>query len=247
MSKPAIEPCSHVVQLYGEDAHALRSRVARYLGDGLARGDAALVVATAAHCDAFICQLAADGHEPIEAIRSGRLALMDAAVILPQLMVEGRPDWIAFEQTMGGAVRSLRALTGASRIRAYGELVGVLWQSGQLDSAAVLEGFWNRLLHEGTFSLFCGYPVDLLDPALDLDALHPILAAHTRVVADDAMLQPALAAAVAAVTGDLRQRAHVAELEPAAAVRWIRDHLPHHAPEILSRARHYQTSELKAG
>src|SRR6476659_8463365 len=129
------QPCRHVVQLYGEDAQLLRERAGRFLGDGLALGEPALVIASARHCDAFVCQLAEDHHDPIEAIRTGRLVLMDAARLLQDLTTDGRLSWEAFDRAAGGAVRALLAATGAVRLRAYGEMVGMLWQAGRAKAA----------------------------------------------------------------------------------------------------------------
>ena len=217
------QPCGHIVQLYGGDSALLRERVARFLGEGLSQGEPALVVATAGHGDDLLRQLAADGHHPIDAIRDGSLSVSDAHEVLRSVLVNDAPEWAAFERVLGRVVRALRARTGATRIRVYGEMLGILWQAGQTDAALALEEYWNRLLGEGTFSLFCSYPVDLRDDALDTDALGPLLAAHSHVASGEPSLAP----------------------QPPS--HWVRKHFPDRAEAILERARREADSHRRAG
>jgi hypothetical protein len=42
-------------------------------------------------------------------------------------------------------------------IRAYGEMVDVLWKDGKPDAAIRLEMLWNRLAAKYGFALLCGY------------------------------------------------------------------------------------------
>lgn len=217
------QPCGHIVHLYGGDAALLLERAGRFLGEGLAQGEPALIVATAGRCGDLLRQLAADGHQPIEAIRDGFLSVSDAHEVLRSVMVGGAPDWAAFEGVLGHAVRALRGHTGALRIRVYGEMLGLLWQAGQADAALTLEEYWNRLLGEGTFSLFCSYPVDVLDHGLDAAALGPLLAAHSHVVSGGS------------------------SPEPQPASHWVRKHFPDRAEAILERARRDADSHRRAG
>ena len=42
-------------------------------------------------------------------------------------------------------------------IRAYGEMVDVLWKAGQTAAAIQLEMLWNQLAQTHQFALLCGY------------------------------------------------------------------------------------------
>jgi hypothetical protein len=246
------EPCNHVVHLHGGDTALLRERAGRFLGEGLAAGEAALVIAAPAHVDAFICQLSEDGHDPIGAIRSGRLALVDAATMLADVMPAGSLDRDAFMRSVGGTLSALRVRSGVRRLRAYGEMVGILWQARRYPDAAVLEGYWNELLSEEDLSLFCGYPIDLLDAHLDVEALRPLLAAHTVMESNGPAFDAALSRAIASVLG---VPVPGAELRPGwgpatgleAVALWLREAHPKRAGEVLDRAVHYQSSQLRAG
>lgn len=244
------EPCSHVVQLYGEDALLLRQQVGHFVGEGLALGEPALVIAAPRNRDAFVCQLSEDGHDPISAIQSGQLVLIDAVTLLGQMMVDGKLVWEAFDRSAGAAVRALRTRTGAPRMRAYGEMVGILWQAGRAPDAAILEDYWNRLLADADVSLFCGYPVDLMDPMLDAEALQPLIDAHTHLLSSGPAFDSALTRAIAALLGpgpDTVGDGATPMPRAEALALWVRKAHPERAVEVLARARHYQSTQLRAG
>lgn len=244
------EPCSHVVQLYGDDALLLSQQVGQFLGEGLAQGEPALVIAGPRNRDAFVCQLSQDGHDPITAIRTGHLVLIDAATLLDAMMVDGKVAWEGFDASAGAAVRDLRAKTGVSRIRAYGEMVGILWQAGQAAEAAVLEDFWNRLLGDGDASLFCGYPIDLMDPQLDSEALQPLIDAHTHLLSNGPAFDSALTRAISALIGpgpDSVGSGTIPMPRAQALALWLRKAHPERAAEVLARARQNHSTQLRAG
>jgi len=242
-------PCSHVVQLYGDDALLLRQQVGQFIGEGLAAGEPALIIAGPRNRDAFVCQLGEDGRDPITAIRTGQLVLIDAATLLGQMMVDGKLTWEGFDRSAGAAVRELRARTAAPRMRAYGEMVGILWDAGRAADAATLEDYWNRLLTDGGVSLFCGYPIDLMDPALDTDALQPLIDAHTHLLSSGPAFDSALTRAITALVGPGPDTPDGATPMPRAEALalWVRKAHPDRAAEVLACARQYQSTQLRAG
>jgi hypothetical protein len=177
---PATDPvlgdphAEHLVQLYGSDPRALVRSVGRYLADGLNAGEGAVVIATAAHRGFFLDELRALGIDPAAALAAGRLLVLDADDTLARFMVDGQPDGERFEAAVRPVLASLRALC-APGVRAYGEMVGVLWEAGSFCAAIRLEELWNALLRDGGFRLFCGYPIDVCGDAFtpaDVDAAH---------------------------------------------------------------------------
>ena len=64
-------------------------------------------------------------------------------------------------------------------IRAYGEMVDVLWKDGKEAAAIRLEMLWNQLANTRKFSLLCGYSMGSFykDAAFD-----DICQQHTHVV-----------------------------------------------------------------
>lgn len=177
------EPEEHLVQLYGADHQRLVRNVSRYLLEGLQRGDGLVVIATSEHGLRIVRQLTEESAEASEALRDGRLAVLDAQATLDRFMVDGQPDRDLFRAVVGSVLRRVgeRAVTG--KIRAFGEMVGILWVDGQQAAAARLEQYWNELLAGNTFSLFCAYPIDIFDGGSETDGLEAVLCAHTHMYA----------------------------------------------------------------
>src|SRR5689334_1305951 len=81
----------HVVHVY-QDAAFLLDAIVEFIGTGLSLGEAGLVVARPARCEAIVAALAAKGFRP-----NGALRVLDAEQVLDALMVDGTPQWTAFD------------------------------------------------------------------------------------------------------------------------------------------------------
>ena len=238
----------HRVQFYDGDPRPLARNVSRYLREGLAQGHAAIVIAGPEHTAAFVEYLAPTGVDSTTAMRDGKLLMLDAHATLAQFMVDGLPDPGRFEQTVGSKVRELH---GARRgLRAYGEMVGILWEAGQYSAAIRLEELWNALLGTRDFELFCAYPIDVLSESFQVSEVDAVMCAHTSVVASRASLESALDRAIGDVLGTnaaTLQGVMTSHYWPAwatlpraeAMILWLRSNAPDHADAILARAREY--------
>ena len=238
----------HRVQFYDGDASALAVNVGRFAAEGLRRGDGILIIAGADHRRAFARAAVSAGADVEWATRHGRWIALDAARTLESFLVDGQPDWQRFQSVLEPVIRALRA-NGAG-IRAYGEMVGILWQAGRYDAASQLEGFWNRVLGDGGLELFCAYPIDIFGTefrSADVDAL---LCAHTHVVpAADAELESAVTRAMREVLGSDVETLDVS-IETGRRDGWpalprceativVAQRAPAFADEIIARARRY--------
>jgi anti-sigma regulatory factor (Ser/Thr protein kinase) len=134
----------HVVQFYESDAE-LVARAGEYLREGARRGAVLVVIATEAHRDAFAAHLGG----------VGELVQFDAASTLAGCMDGRRIDRDGFFAVVGGVVRAAAAYGRA--VRAYGEMVALLWDVGDIEAAIELEALWNELAAEIPFSLYCAY------------------------------------------------------------------------------------------
>jgi hypothetical protein len=239
----------HLVLLYGCDRQPLVRGVGDYLAEGLGRGESAVVIATSAHREAFLTQLHALGARPNAAVADGRLVLLDAEETLARFMRDGQPEWSAFEQTVGTAVTELRA-TAPVGVRAYGEMVGLLWEAGRFTAAIRLEEFWNTLLRGSGVPLFCAYPIDVCGETFTTADVEAVMCAHTRLLPSGPRLETALERAMTDVLGSSAPgvRSLAAEdVRPAwgamptaeSMILWLRDNLPAHTDAILARAREY--------
>jgi MEDS: MEthanogen/methylotroph, DcmR Sensory domain len=254
-------PTGHFVQLYKADPSALTRNVCRYLGEGLRRGEGLFVIVTPEHRELFSRHLESQGAD-VEALRAGRrLVFADAQETLARFLVAGNPDWRLFEKTVLAAMREVAPGEGAEGLRAYGEMVGVLWTAGQFAAAIRLEHLWNRLLEQIPFSLYCAYAIDVFGTEYETGRLESVLCAHTHLVPaqPDGTLEAALNRSIDEILGpqadELRMliRNHH---RPAWAVMptaesmllWLRKHLPDQADGIARRARqHYEALTQTAG
>jgi hypothetical protein len=248
-------PHKHFVQLHdGADDGALLANIGRYLAEGLIRGEGGMVIATEAHRAGVPAAVAKAGFAPEAALRDGRLLLLDAHEVLDQFLVDGQPDPARFTEIVGGLIRDLGRRTGGRRIRAYGEMVGVLWTAARYAAAIRLEELWNTLLADGGFELFCAYPIDVFGEGFhpaDVDAL---LATHTHLLpAGNATLQHAVDRAMDEVLGPRADGVRQLSDRPPnpawpalptaeASILWLRANLPAYADEIVARARRYYRS-----
>jgi hypothetical protein len=148
----------HAVQFYGNDAELLKT-VGVFLGEGLVAGQPAVVIATESHRKAVEGELSARFIDVERARRLGDLVLLDAEETLATFMVDGVPTASVFKKVVGDVIE--QTLRGRERtpVRAYGEMVDVLWKQGKTDAAVRLEVLWNDLASTHVFSLLCGYAI----------------------------------------------------------------------------------------
>jgi DcmR-like sensory protein len=126
------------------------------VGPVLNVGDAAVVVATADHRRTFVAALRRSGVDVTGAVASGRYLSFEAAELIDSFMIEGAPDPARFADIGDGLIE--RAGAGGRRVSIYGEMVALLWDAGDVVSAA-LEDLWNDLAGTQDFMLLCAYPM----------------------------------------------------------------------------------------
>jgi hypothetical protein len=239
----------HLVQFYGADYRLLIRNLTFYLGEGLKRGQGALVIAGAERNADLVRQLQQAGVDVEQALRTRRLLFLDAHQTLARFMVDGLPDQRRFERTLEAALGKIEAQED-SGLRAYGEMVGILWKAEQFSAAILLEQFWNSLLSRWSFHLFCAYPIDIFDEDFQAAHLDALLCAHTHLLptASNEELDGAIDRAMDEILGarveDLRLRMRADDRPDWAAIPraegmlfWLRHNLPEHSDTIIARAR----------
>jgi anti-sigma regulatory factor (Ser/Thr protein kinase) len=175
----ALDGGEHVVQFYEHDAELVEA-VGPYLLAAAAGGDVAIVIATEAHRRAFEAELEAEEIDVAHLSASGRFICLDAASTMATFMSGGQIDHDAFHEAIGGLVRT--AAESGRPIRAYGEMVALLWDSGDVLAAIELETLWNDLARELPFSLFCSYPAASVASSEHAEALHQVCHLHSSVL-----------------------------------------------------------------
>jgi MEDS: MEthanogen/methylotroph, DcmR Sensory domain len=165
----------HVVQFYGRDED-LAGRVADYLMGALKQGGVAIVIATPDHRRAFENRMAQAGVDLPEAA----YIALDAGETVREFMAADEPDRADFDRVIGGLIAS--ACRSGRPVRAYGEMVSVLWEEGLVNAAVQLEELWNDLARRHVFSLFCGYPASAAREGRRLGAFAEVCRLHREII-----------------------------------------------------------------
>ena len=169
----------HVVQFYGHEEE-LADRVAGYLLGALQHDGAAVVIATTVHRRAFEGRLTRAGVDLAAAARAGTYRFLDAADTVRALTTGGQLDRGAFDRVIGSLIAD--AGQGERPVRAYGEMVALLWDAGLVNDAVQLEEMWDSLGLSHSFSLFCSYPARSVTGDGHLEAFAEICRLHGSVV-----------------------------------------------------------------
>lgn len=180
---------THDVQFYaGEDK--LAASVARFVVQGVRVGQPMVVIATAAHRTAFKGVMRAMGIEPDDLVEGRDVVWLDAHDTLSAFMEGPSPNRELFQATVGSVFERLMRDRRYVIVRAYGEMVDILWQQGKHEAAIELEELWNELAATYSFSLLCAYSVDGVLKG-DCRGVDLICGKHARVLPSE----PGIAAA----------------------------------------------------
>jgi hypothetical protein len=173
-----ISPCDHLVQIYDEDAVFLDA-LEGFIAGGLRRGDAAIVIATPRHRASLDRRLRAQELDIDAAIAEDRYQVLDAERTLSQFMRDGWPD----EDLFNACVRRIldRARIHGRPVRAFGEMVALLWAQGHSGATVRLEHLWHALCRTEAFALFCAYPRSGFTQDASA-SLQEICATHSKVM-----------------------------------------------------------------
>jgi PAS domain S-box-containing protein len=170
----------HIVQFY-EDDDFLVDQMARFIGGGLGAGEPTVVIATESHRLDLERRLMARGIDVGAAQRTGTYLALDAAGTLSRFVVGDSLDPSRFTDVIGGVVD--RATLGGRRpMRAFGEMVSILWNDGRREAAIWLEQLWNELARTQPLSLLCAYPMMSFGDDAAGPLLSRICGEHSHVV-----------------------------------------------------------------
>ncbi|MDQ2990027.1 MAG: MEDS domain-containing protein [Pseudomonadota bacterium] len=174
-----LSACDHTVQIYEDDA-AFLDALEGFVAAGIRQGDAIILTATPAHLEGLEQRLEASGFDVGAAIVRGQYIAVDAKRALATFMVDGWPDEALFEKFVDDLL--LRAKGRHRKVRAFGEMVALMWAEGQCGATVRLEHLWTRLVQQESFSLFCAYPKTGFTGDAN-DGIAEVCAAHSRLYA----------------------------------------------------------------
>jgi hypothetical protein len=173
-----IAPCDHVVQIY-EDDEIFLDMLAGFAGNGINAGDCVIIIATAAHLNALEQRLVSLGVHVDALIEDDRYIALDAEKCLSKFMANNWPDEERFTKFVSGLLK--RAHKFNRQVRAFGEMVAILWAQGHNGATVQLEHLWNKFCDKEALCLFCAYPKSGFTQDINESIKH-ICATHSKII-----------------------------------------------------------------
>jgi hypothetical protein len=171
--------CSHVVQIYESEA-AFLDLLESFVTDGFEAGDTVILIATEQHLAELELRLLAAGTD-LESLRlQNQYLTFNAEALIAKFMVNDWPDYSLFMQSISQIFDRTRK--NNRPVRAFGEMVAVLWEQGKTGSTIMLEQLWNMYCEKEPFSLFCAYPKSSFPEGSEV-SLQNICKHHSKVIA----------------------------------------------------------------
>ncbi len=247
-------PGDHIVQLY-QDQDFLSCAVCRFVGAGLANGESIMLFPTLTHWNDFRPRLEAEGVDVHAAQGRGQLTVVDANELLPRFMRDAMPDPTVFRGVFGDIFRQARARGSYHKVRAWGELVDVLWERGDVAASMNLEDLFDQLNKKIGIAMFCSFLMDNFNGDVHAHMLPRLGTNHSHLipVEDYARLKRAVADALRETVGADEARVLESRLlsqyrppynmpRAQALLLALRQILPTVADPVLQRSRNLYTA-----
>lgn len=173
-----IAPCDHLVQVY-ENERIFLDTLEGFAGTGFLANDSVVIIATSIHLDALNARLRSQGFDLNALIKADQYIPINAEDLLSVFLVD---DWIdedVFNSFITDLVRRAKKRNG--KVRAFGEMVAILWEKGNCGATVQLENLWNQLHSKDQFTLFCAYPKTGFTQST-CDSIDIICKQHTKVI-----------------------------------------------------------------
>lgn len=174
-----IAPSNHILQIYEND-EVILSSLEGYVTAGFDRNESVIIIATDDHISGLNKRLAAAGYDLQKLEKNERYLTVNAHTVLDQFMVNNWPDETQFVSVVSDLISRARGKNNRN-IRAYGEMVAILWASGNNGATVNLEKLWNNFCAKKDFSLFCAYPRAGFTQEVQ-DSIYKICSHHTKLV-----------------------------------------------------------------
>lgn len=197
----------HVVQIYRDPAFQAKA-VATWTGAALRDGGGAVLLCMPESAARILPELRREGFDPDALAAAGRLAILDADAVLGRCAKGGTLNVPRFRKEIQAAIAGARA-AGAKgvEVRAWGELVSLLWEREDRPMAREVELIWNEIARAEGIRLLCSYRLDNLEHRTHQGLLRELCESHTRLVPEEdyARLDRAVGEAMQEVFGESRE------------------------------------------
>ena len=152
-----ISPYEHLLQIY-ENECVLLDTLESFVIAGFELGEGVVLIATAQRLKAIEERLLKRGIDLEAACTDDEYVPLEAEATLAKFMRHNLPDPELFKSLI---LELLNRARGRSwrRVRAFGEMVVLLWSQGNPAATIQLEHLWHDLCKAERFSLLCAYPL----------------------------------------------------------------------------------------
>jgi hypothetical protein len=168
----------HIAQFYADDGVFLDT-LSRFVDRGLITGEAVIVIATREHLCALEERLSGFMFGIARDRLTGAYIAVEAQEALDKFMIEGWPDDHLFLEFVMDLME--RASAHGRRVRAFGEMVALLWAAGNTAATIHLEYLWNKVCKIQKLALFCAYPNTGCTEGTS-KSIADICAAHSKII-----------------------------------------------------------------
>ena len=173
-----LSPCDHVVQIY-ESTNGFIETLAKFVSEGFTVGDSVVIIATAEHRLALEQRLIELGFPEVTDPDNIQYIAVDAVDVMRNILVAQQPDEILFRKEILGLLA--RARSTGRRVRAFGEIVALMWANGYNGGTVRLEYLWHEFCRNEELTLFCAYPRSGFTKSADA-SIEEICALHSKVL-----------------------------------------------------------------
>lgn len=198
----------HAVQFF-DDEEFLADVVGSFLAEGIPYDAPMVVIARPGRRQLFRQRLASIGHRVEALTASGQLTWLDAETTLAAFMDESGPQADRFAAAVRPVIQRARQAFPDAKLRAYGEMVDILWQRGQPSAAVRLEELWNDLAQAEPFSLLCAYAMSNFDSGEHSAHFARVCETHSQVTPCEDSVQDGSLDACRREIAHLQQRVRV--------------------------------------
>ncbi len=175
----SIAPCEHVLQIYNNNEELLDT-LTGFIAGGVNANESVVVIATKAHLESLDALLKEHGVSRQSLIDSGRYIPLDALDTLSKFMINGQPDEMLFMKTVSAVIKRARG-NDHRPVRAFGEMVAILWAAGNHRATLELEELWNKFCEKEALTLFCAYPKKGFAGKLK-DSIGHVCGSHSKII-----------------------------------------------------------------
>lgn len=171
-------PFNHVLQVYEGDEVFMNS-LEGFVISGFENDNSVIVIATDIHMRNLERKLIAKGYDLTHLIDTYQYIPLNAEETLSKFMRTGWPDEKLFIEVITDLITHAKAQ--GREVRAFGEMVALLWAQGYSGATVQLEHLWNKVCKKESLCLFCAYPKSGFTSDAD-ESLSHICSAHSKML-----------------------------------------------------------------